>query len=88
MQLVLDIADFVYVLHHGEVIAGGTPAEIRVNRRVAEVYLSGETAPESETTDEDIAAAREGTQDAAARENDSGGNDDVLDTPTRGGLRG
>jgi len=58
MQLVLDIADFVYVLHHGEVIAGGTPAEIRVNRRVADVYLSGETAPD----------------------------DEVLDTPTGGGL--
>jgi ABC-type branched-subunit amino acid transport system ATPase component len=60
MQLVLDIADFVYVLHHGEVIAGGTPAEIRVNRRVADVYLSGETAPD----------------------------DEVLDTPTGGGLHG
>jgi ABC-type branched-subunit amino acid transport system ATPase component len=60
MQLVLDIADFVYVLHHGEVIAGGTPAEIRVNRRVADVYLSGETAPV----------------------------DEVLDTPTGGGLHG
>jgi branched-chain amino acid transport system ATP-binding protein len=62
MQLVLDIADFVYVLHHGEVIAGGTPAEIRVNRRVADVYLSGETAPDTP--------------------------DEVLDTPTRGGLHG
>jgi ABC-type branched-subunit amino acid transport system ATPase component len=81
MQLVLDIADFVYVLHHGEVIAGGTPDEIRVNRRVADVYLSGETAPESETTEADIADA---AQDPPA----AGGNDDVLDTPTRGGLRG
>ncbi len=86
MQLVLDIADFVYVLHHGEVIAGGTPAEIRVNRRVADVYLSGETAPESETTDSDIAAPG---GSAPTSESDSGGNDDdVLDTPTRGGLRG
>jgi neutral amino acid transport system ATP-binding protein len=42
MQLVLDIADFVYVLHHGEVIAGGTPDEIRMNRQVADVYLSGD----------------------------------------------
>ncbi len=59
MQLVLDIADFVYVLHHGEVIAGGTPDQIRANRQVADVYLSGES-----------------------------GTDEVLDTPTRGGIHG
>jgi ABC-type branched-subunit amino acid transport system ATPase component len=46
MHLVLEIADHIYVLHHGEVIASGTPAEIRANRRVAEVYLSGEADTE------------------------------------------
>jgi ABC-type branched-subunit amino acid transport system ATPase component len=72
MQLVLDIADFVYVLHHGEIIAGGTPAEIRANRRVAEVYLSGDPGPEGDR-EADIEAAVQPETD---------------NTPTRGGLRG
>ena len=33
------LADRVTVLHYGEVIAEGTPAEIRANRTVQEIYL-------------------------------------------------
>jgi ABC-type branched-subunit amino acid transport system ATPase component len=80
MQLVLDIADFVYVLHHGEVIAGGTPDQIRGNRRVRDVYLSGETAPPAGTTHEP----------GQPEINIPPGPEDgpVLGTPTQGGLHG
>ncbi len=39
MDLALDLADRVTVLHYGEVIAEGTPAEIRANPMVQEIYL-------------------------------------------------
>jgi branched-chain amino acid transport system ATP-binding protein len=39
MDLALDLADRVTVLHYGEVIAEGTPAEIRANPTVQEIYL-------------------------------------------------
>jgi len=39
MEIVLDIADQITVLHHGSVIAEGTPAEIRMNPEVQKVYL-------------------------------------------------
>lgn len=40
MQLVLNYAEQVIVLHHGEVIATGPPDEIRRNADVLRVYLS------------------------------------------------
>jgi len=39
MEVVMGLADRVTVLHYGEVLAEGTPAEIQANARVQEVYL-------------------------------------------------
>ncbi len=39
MQVVFSVADRITVLHYGEVLATGTPEEIRADSRVREVYL-------------------------------------------------
>jgi branched-chain amino acid transport system ATP-binding protein len=39
MAVVMDLAARITVLHYGEVLAEGTPAEIQANPRVQEVYL-------------------------------------------------
>ena len=39
MEVVMGLAHAVTVLHYGEVLAEGTPAEIQANPRVQEVYL-------------------------------------------------
>ena len=39
MKLVMGICDRLLVLHHGELLAQGTPAEVRVNAEVKRVYL-------------------------------------------------
>ncbi len=39
MELVMRICDFIYVLDFGDVIASGTPDEIRVNPQVQAAYL-------------------------------------------------
>jgi len=39
MQVVMELAQQITVLHYGEVLAEGTPAEIQRNPRVLEVYL-------------------------------------------------
>jgi branched-chain amino acid transport system ATP-binding protein len=39
MQLVMELADRITVLHYGEILAEGTPTEIQDNPRVLEVYL-------------------------------------------------
>jgi branched-chain amino acid transport system ATP-binding protein len=39
MQVVMGLAHRITVLHYGEVLAEGTPAEIQENPRVMEVYL-------------------------------------------------
>lgn len=42
MQLVMNICEQVYVLDHGELIAQGTPEQIKANPRVIEAYLGKE----------------------------------------------
>ncbi len=43
MKLIMGVSDRIVVLHHGEVIADGTPAEIRADAEVRRVYLGEET---------------------------------------------
>lgn len=42
MDVVFGLADRISVLHYGQLIASGTPAEIRGNEKVKEVYLGDE----------------------------------------------
>jgi branched-chain amino acid transport system ATP-binding protein len=39
MKLVMGLCDHLIVLHHGELLAEGTPAQIRNNADVRRVYL-------------------------------------------------
>ncbi|HEV2301888.1 MAG TPA: ABC transporter ATP-binding protein [Stellaceae bacterium] len=39
MQVVMELARRITVLHYGEILAEGTPGEIQANPRVVEVYL-------------------------------------------------
>ena len=42
MKLVMGVSDRIIVLHHGEVLADGTPDNIRANTEVRRVYLGEE----------------------------------------------
>ncbi|WP_262177416.1 ABC transporter ATP-binding protein [Haloarcula laminariae] len=44
MDIVFDISDRIFTLHQGELIAKGTPAEIRDHPAVREAYLGGDEA--------------------------------------------
>ena len=39
MDLVFGVAERIIVLHYGEIIADGNPAEISTNARVEEIYM-------------------------------------------------
>jgi branched-chain amino acid transport system ATP-binding protein len=39
MKVVMNISDRITVLHQGEVLAEGSPEEIRANRVVQQTYL-------------------------------------------------
>ncbi|MCC7104644.1 MAG: ABC transporter ATP-binding protein [Chloroflexi bacterium] len=41
MNVIMQISDYITVLHFGQVLTEGTPEEVRNNRRVQEVYLEG-----------------------------------------------
>ncbi len=43
MDVVFDLAEYITVLHYGEVIAEGTKEEIKTNPKVKEVYLGEDT---------------------------------------------
>ena len=42
MGLVLEVCDYIYVLDFGQIIAQGTPADIRANEAVIDAYLGSE----------------------------------------------
>jgi branched-chain amino acid transport system ATP-binding protein len=44
MSVVFGLADRISVLVYGQIIASGTPAEIRANKKVKEAYLGEEAA--------------------------------------------
>ena len=44
MEVVMGLADRITVLNHGQVLARGTPAEIRANGAVQSAYLGGDHA--------------------------------------------
>ncbi len=46
MDVVFSLADYVTVLHYGQVISQGTPTEVRADPTVQEIYLGSELSQE------------------------------------------
>lgn len=45
MDVVFSVADYITVLHHGEVFMSGSPEEIRGDEAVKEIYFGGSAGP-------------------------------------------
>ncbi len=41
MKVVFSVAEYIYVLHQGKLLAEGTPEEIKSNKQVKDAYLGG-----------------------------------------------
>jgi branched-chain amino acid transport system ATP-binding protein len=39
----MEVCEYLYVMHHGALLASGTPDEVRGNQAVINVYLGAET---------------------------------------------
>ncbi|NDE50465.1 MAG: ABC transporter ATP-binding protein, partial [Actinobacteria bacterium] len=47
MDVVMSVCDRIYVLNFGEIIASGTPAEVRDNEAVIQAYLGSKSKAKS-----------------------------------------
>ena len=42
MKLMMGVADYLYVLNYGKLLAQGTAAEVQANPQVVKAYLGGD----------------------------------------------